>query len=107
MASISREAAQELFNILDEGVGFFWVEDMTEKAEAFRQRQCDKFFNAMTTDIPSVFWFQGKNAASVELHFDSTGFRLYGDPETLHHWETVVIDEVNEKIHDLKIDVLD
>jgi hypothetical protein len=105
MASISRESAQELFDVLDKEVGFFLVEEMSDRALSIREKKCDEFFDSLTTDIPAVTWFQGQKVASVELHFDSNGFRLYGNPEVLHNREAVLLENVNEMIHDLHLEV--
>ena len=91
-----------LFQILDEEIGVFrFPELMNEERWKYWALTRERFINTFTTKIPPLFWFQGTDFPSVNLVFDSTGFRIEADVESEH--QTNVIEKVNKLISDLKL----
>lgn len=69
--AMTREEATRLYKTLDETIGVFREENMSDKAMAFYAEKREEFINLFTTAIPDSYWFQGTVCSSASLVFDS------------------------------------
>jgi hypothetical protein len=68
---MTRAEAARLYSILDETIGVFREEDMSEKAMEFYNDKREEFIDLYSTEIPESYWFQGTVCLSASLIFDS------------------------------------
>lgn len=68
---MTREEAARLYNTLDETIGVFREENMSDKALDFYHEKRGEFIETFSTAIPDSYWFQGTVCSSATLVFDS------------------------------------
>jgi hypothetical protein len=74
---MTRAEAARLYSTLDETIGVFREEDMSEKAIEFYEMKKEEFIDLFSTEIPESYWFQGTVCLSASLNFDSLeGFHV-------------------------------
>lgn len=74
---MTRAEAARLYSTLDETIGVFREEDMSEKAIEFYEAKREEFIEQFSTEIPENYWFQGTVCLSASLIFDSIeGFHV-------------------------------
>lgn len=74
---MTRAEAARLYTTLDETIGVFREEDMSEKAIEFYETKKEEFIDLFSIEIPEDYWFQGTVALSASLIFDSLeGFHV-------------------------------
>lgn len=101
--AMARNEAENLYSILDEKVGFFRVENMTERAMQFHNEKRDELIELYSNSIPEEYWFQGINHPSVNLLFNSVdGLRLEcvnGDSRTQEFFDNEVNPSLKKLVH--------
>lgn len=92
--AMTRTEAERLYTILDEKLGFFRVENMSERALEFHNEKRDELIEYFTNSIPEEYWFQGINTPSANLTFNSIdGLRVVcvnNDSKTQEYFDTEV-----------------
>lgn len=68
---MTRDEAKRLYSVLDEKVGVFREENMSDGALRFYKDKREEFIHAYSTRIPESYWFQGTVCLSANLLFDS------------------------------------
>jgi hypothetical protein len=68
---MTRDDAARLYSILDETIGVFRMEDMSEGAVRFYETKKEEFLEFFSTEIPESYWFQGQYCTSASLDFNS------------------------------------
>lgn len=103
MASIDRNTAEQVFGIIDEGIGFFRMKDMGDSARKFYEQRHEDFLKSLEGPIPDnyEFWFQGEYCKSATVRFDSAkGFHIVTD-ETNRSIQKI-IETVNQNLKELR-----
>lgn len=68
---MTRAEAARLYSVLDETIGVFREENMSDKAIEFYEDKREEFIDLYSTEIPENYWFQGTVCLSASLIFDS------------------------------------
>lgn len=103
--ALTAGSAEELYALLDTEIGVFRMEDMPEAGVRFYNDKRVEFIETFVSEIPQKYWFQGVEAPSVELHFDSTGFVLV--TENPHKPVKEKIEATNKLLHDFDFEYLE
>lgn len=107
--AMSREDAQRLHSILDDHVGVFRMEYMSDRAENIRKTKEQEFLELYSTEIPEEYWFQGFGCNSAHLVFGSaSGLRVESRiDESTQEWLDEKVNPLLRSFNHYAVDLMD